>query len=80
MLKELALLVALLAFVTDARPYLKEEVNTNIMCSVQFISTLKLENEADTAEMNDNDVEMKDVNGDDEKRLEGKNYSVFHPS
>ena len=30
MLKELALLVALLAFVADARPYLNEEVHTNL--------------------------------------------------
>ena len=82
MLKELALLVALLAFITDARPYLNGEVRIRFLirdCARSF--SLQLENEVDTAEiMNDDAAEMddggengkNDAQGDDDKLLEGK--------
>ena len=82
MLKELLLLVALLAFVTDARPHLNEEVRTNseIMRVMHLhLTRLQLENEADSAGMmNDDAVEM-DEDGE-EKLLEGKDCNGLVPS
>ena len=82
MLKELALLIALLAFVTDARPYLKEEVRMNLRVvhvnhyTSTALKSTQLGNEADTVGiMNDDAVGMDDDSED--TLLEGKDFYGF---